>query len=104
LPSIYSAVSLDPQPYSAVSAAEAAAAVAAGIAPEKMTKPERIRDDWTETEKEAKKKRNSLGEELEVDPPLCDPPEMRGVGGSLLPHHDCILYWVFTCSCCDCHQ
>jgi hypothetical protein len=58
-----------------------------------MTKPERIRDDGTETEREAKKKRNSLGEELEVDPPLCDPPEMRGVGGSL-PHHDCILSWV----------
>jgi hypothetical protein len=62
-----------------------------------MTKPERIRDDGTETEREAKKKRNSLGEELEVDPP-----EMRGVGGSLPPHHDCILYWVFTCSCCGC--
>jgi len=52
-----------------------------------MTKPDRIRDDGTETEREAKKKRNSLGWELEVEPLSCEPddraahPEMRGCGG-----------------------
>ncbi|KAM0843910.1 hypothetical protein ACQ4PT_057401 [Festuca glaucescens] len=53
-----------------------------------MTKPERTRDDATVPEREAKKKkRNSLGEELEVDPPLCEPddraahPETREVVG-----------------------
>jgi hypothetical protein len=59
-----------------------------------MTRPERVRDDGTETERETKKRRNSLGEELEVDPPLCDPPEMRGVGGNLPPHHDRLLHLV----------
>uniref|UniRef100_A0ACD6A026 Uncharacterized protein n=1 Tax=Avena sativa TaxID=4498 RepID=A0ACD6A026_AVESA len=61
-----------------------------------MTKPDRIRDPGTDTEREAKKKRNlspsPSGEELESGPPACEPgdrgalqharPEMgmRGVG------------------------
>jgi len=55
-----------------------------------MTKPDRVRDDGAETEREAKKKRNSSRAELEVHPPLWEPddhaalqhtrPEMREVG------------------------
>jgi hypothetical protein len=72
-----------------------------------MTEPERTRDgaDATEQEREAKKKRNSLGEELEVDPPLREPddraahPEMREVVGNF---HPAYFLWkddrVFTCS------
>jgi hypothetical protein len=62
---------------------------------EMMTKPDRIRDSGAETEREANKKRNSPGEEMEVHLPLCEPddqaalrharPEMRGVGGNFAP-------------------
>uniref|UniRef100_A0ACD5V440 Uncharacterized protein n=1 Tax=Avena sativa TaxID=4498 RepID=A0ACD5V440_AVESA len=55
-----------------------------------MTKPDRIRHSGTETEREANKKRNSSGEEMEVHLPWCEPgdqaalrharPETRGVG------------------------
>jgi len=61
-----------------------------------MTKPDRVRDRGTETEREAKKKRNlspsPSGEELQSGPPVCEPDdraalqhartemEMRGVG------------------------
>ncbi|KAM0858529.1 hypothetical protein ACQ4PT_047764 [Festuca glaucescens] len=53
-----------------------------------MTKPERTRDDAdaTEPEREAKKKRNSLGEELEVDTPL-----LRTIASLLVPHHGWFL-------------
>jgi hypothetical protein len=53
-----------------------------------MTKSDKIRDGQTETERDAKKKRNLSPE---VDPPLCEPdgragcPEMRGVAGDLSP-------------------
>ncbi|KAM0852801.1 hypothetical protein ACQ4PT_051514 [Festuca glaucescens] len=71
-----------------------------------MNKAERTRDDATEPEREAKKKkRNSLGEELEVEPPLCEPddrathPEMREVVGNFTPayfppHYERLLHPV----------